>query len=43
MAAQDFQEPYQKEGEGVSDFIRQFEQIFQLAYDHDHMLPETRD
>ena len=43
MAAQDSQHLMQRESESVSNFVRRLEQTFQLAYDHDGMLPETRD
>ena len=45
MAVQDFRHLTQREGEtvGVGDFIRCLERTFQLAYDQDGMLPETRD
>jgi len=33
----------QKEGESISNFIRQLKRTFQLAYRWDGMLPKTRD
>lgn len=43
MAAQDFRHSLQKSSESVSDFIRQLEKTFQIAYGKDHLNHVTRD
>ena len=43
IAATDFRHTSQKDGESTSNFIRQLEQTFQVAYRRDRMSAETKD